>query len=78
MPYKDKSKPEIKCRKIVIEKARWDMFDQAKIIAEKELGLMGNGTFLELLIVNFLEENRYNEELKNEYRFNKKNNPKSK
>lgn len=62
MPYKDKTKPKIKCRKITIEEARWDMFDEAKRLAEKELGQMGNGTFLELLIVNFLQENQYEDE----------------
>lgn len=74
MPYKDKTKPEIKTRKISILKERWDMFDEAKRIAERELGQMGNGTFMELLITNFLIENQY----QNELRFNKKSNSKRK
>ncbi len=63
-PYKDPKKDKIKTRKITILEERWNMFDQAKKIAEKELGVMGNGTFMELLIVNFLEMNRYEKECK--------------
>ncbi len=73
-PYKDPKKDKIKTRKITILEERWNMFDQAKKIAEKELGVMGNGTFMELLITNFLIENQY----QNELRFNKKSNSKRK
>ena len=64
-PYKNKNKPEIKTRKISILKERWDMFDHAKQLAEKELGQMGNGIFLEMLIVSFLQVNEYEQEHRN-------------
>ena len=65
MPYKNKNKPEIKSRTISILKERWDMFDEAKALSEKELGQMGNGIFLEMLIVSFLQVNEYEQEHRN-------------
>jgi hypothetical protein len=64
MPFKDKNKPEIKTRKLTLLKERWDMFDHAKKLAEKELGQMGNGIFLEMLIVSFLQVNDYEQKEK--------------
>ena len=52
MPYKDKTKPEIKARTISILKERWDMFDDAKKKREREFGgKISNGGYLEYLII---------------------------
>jgi len=45
----------VKCRKITIEEYVWDMFDETKWDAEKEFGLMGNGMFLKMLLLNYLQ-----------------------
>jgi len=59
MSWKDPNKPKVKCRKLTILKERWDMFDEAKAIAEREFGKMSEGGFLEFLIVNYLQEVNY-------------------
>jgi hypothetical protein len=74
MPWKDKSKPKIKCRKITMLEERWDMFDKAKAKSEREYGFMSNGGFLEQILINYLQDEQNKDELKrSEKRLNKNN-----
>lgn len=73
MPWKDK-RAEVKTRKLTMIKERWDMFDLAKKQAELELGFMSNGGFLEIILVNYLQ----NKQTEDEYRLNSKARKKNK
>jgi len=66
MPYKDKDKPEIKARKIVMIKERWDIFDKEKAKLEMKYGFMSNGGFLEYLLISNELIEKYEHRIKRE------------
>ena len=65
MPWKDKSKPEIKERKLIMIKDRWDMFDKQKVKLEMKYGFMSNGGFLEYLLISNELIEKYEKRVKN-------------
>ena len=58
MPWKDKDKPRVKCLK-PMEVYRYDMFYKDKAKAEMEFGLMSDGGFIELLLLNYEQYKEY-------------------